>query len=70
MTDFMGWQMNPKLPLPDSIRQALEYYEKKFGKAPNVVEFSMDIKPHPVLSGVAFTPIQIPKNIILVGEKK
>lgn len=71
MNDLMGWQINDiKRPLPDSIQQALEYYEKKFGRAPNVVEFSMDIKPHPVLSGVAFTPIRIPKNILLVGESE
>lgn len=66
----MGWQINDiKRPLPDSIQQALEYYEKKFGRVPNVVECSQDIQPLPVLSGVAFTPIRIPKNILLVGEK-
>lgn len=68
MSDFMGWQMNTKLPLSESIQQALEYYEKKFGRVPNVVECSQDIQPLPVLSGVAFTPIRIPKNILLVGE--
>ena len=69
MNDFMGWQISDlKRPLPDSIHQALEYYEKKFGRAPNVVECSQDIQPLPVLSGVAFTPIKIPKNILLVGE--
>jgi hypothetical protein len=63
---YMEWMItNLKTPLPENIRQALEYYEKKYGKAPSVVEHGMK-EEMPKVPGVRYVPIRIPSNILLI----
>lgn len=61
----MLWQMDMKRPLPENIRQALEYHEKKYGRVPNIIEHGK-IDP-PALPGIRYTSIRIPYNLILLG---
>ena len=62
----MEWMItNIKAPLPENIRQALEYYEKKYGKVPSVVEHGKDLTM-PKIDGVRYVPIRIPANILLI----
>jgi len=64
---YMLWQIaDIKQPLPENIRKALEFHEKKYGRAPNIVEYSHELEC-PQMNGILFRPISIPKNILLVG---
>lgn len=64
---YLGWQINNmKDPLPENIRKALEFHEKKYGRVPNVVEYSQELD-RPQMDGIRFHPVNIPKNILLVG---
>lgn len=64
---YMEWQINDmKLSLPENIRKALEFHEKKYGRVPNVVELSKKLEP-PSFEGISFRLINIPKNILLLG---
>lgn len=66
--NYMGWQIRDmNRDFKDNVLLALEYFQKKYGQAPNIVEYSMDVKPCPLLEKVAFTPIQVPANILLIG---
>lgn len=67
---YMLWQMmDMKIPLPANIRQALDYHMKKYGLPPNIVEHSYKLSDEINVDGVEFVPINIPKNILLVGVK-
>ena len=71
---YMLWMMtNKNNTLPQNIRLALEYHEKKYGRVPNVVEYSQKlvIEPLPVpeLESVALLPVNIPSNILYVGVR-
>lgn len=68
--DYMGWQINNmKLPLAESIIQAMQCYSEKYGMVPNVVECSEDIPKDqlPRFEGVIFRLISVPTNILLLG---
>lgn len=68
---YMGWMiMDMKIPLSDNIRQALEYHETKYGAPPNILEHSNQLSGLSNVDGVQFVPINIPKNIFLIGVKK
>lgn len=68
---YMLWMMtNMNEPLPDNIRKALEYHQKKYGRVPNIVEYSKLIEQAPDVEKVTLKPVQIPKNILLVGVQE
>jgi hypothetical protein len=63
---YMEWMItNLKTPLPENIRQALEYYEKKYGRVPSLIEHGMK-EEMPQVPGVRYVPIRIPANILLI----
>lgn len=66
---YMLWMMKMENPICENIRQALEHHEKKYGKAPNIVEYSNQLQA-PDVEKVTLKPIQIPKNILLVGVQE
>jgi hypothetical protein len=64
---YMEWMItNIKAPLPENIRQALDYHEKKYGRVPNLVEHGMK-EEMPNIEGIRYKSIRIPSNILLVG---
>ena len=71
MMVYMLWMMTDmKAPLPDNIRQALDYHTKKYGTPPNILEHSNQLSGVPNVDGVEFVSINIPKNILYIGVKK
>ncbi len=63
----MGWQISDMKDFAGGVQRSLEYYEKKFGRRPNVVECSKDLEVLPVIDRIRFHKIRIPKNILIVG---
>lgn len=67
---YMGWMMDMKTPLPERVQRALEYYEKKYGRVPNVVEYSQQLNSEELaIPEVELFPINIPKNILYIGVR-
>ena len=68
---YMLWMMtNMNNPLPDNIKTALDYHQKKYGTPPNIVEYSDKIIDMPRMKGIKYVPVRIPANILLIGVQK
>jgi len=67
---YMEWQINDmkNTPLSKSVRDAMEHHARKYGRVPNILEFSdrIDVKELPLLEGVRISRTSIPANIILL----
>lgn len=65
---YLAWQINDKNePLPESIQKALKYHEKKYGKVPNIVEYSDRLKDVQPIDGLRLVPVHIPFNLLLIS---
>ena len=66
----MEWMIiDMKQPLSDAVQKALEYHYQKYGKHPNILEYSDKLSACPNVDGVESTPVHIPANILLIGVK-
>ena len=69
MTNFfyMAWLMNTTNPVEDAVKDALAYFEKKYGKPPSVIVCnpSLDIKGQQI-AVEKYQPVLA--NLLYIGE--
>lgn len=69
MTDFRGWQFDPKDELSKSVRDALQNYIDHNGLPEQILlETGLEEVPLPESMNIVMRSVRIPKNVLLVGE--
>lgn len=62
---YMLWYQN--VPVTDRVKNAIEYYQKRYGNPPSIIETPLE-EELPEGMSVVVKRVRIPKGNLLVGE--